>query len=263
MAAHLGKRKRCRADGTHVKDPKAPKLDRLRTQQPTPPTSTNEGFAHRTRNYIDFDFDSTWPSLPDLKRTDPETGASPDFDFSHDEAVSAPPSPFFNNVDSPYDPDFGAKVCERWRRIRWARERRYGFTIAAVYPPGRTPLQVRRVEHFAQGELKRRYDAELEGTDEGSQGDIEACEREDLESKEDDGEELEHEVYHSSTHEREEYNRAEHESAECECEWPRTLMHDEEEEVQKDGDGSKGDIGSIPSRTSASDCSKRGRSGWG
>lgn len=35
-------------------------------------------------------------------------------------------------------------------------------------------------------------------------------------------------------------------------------MHDKEEEVQKDGDGSKGDIGSIPSRTSASDCGKRG-----
>lgn len=240
MAAHLGKRKRCRADDIDVNETKALKSDRMRTQQPTPPTSTRDEIAYTTRNYIDFDFDSICPPFPNLKSTGFGAVSSPKFDIIHDNAIKPPPSPCSNHVDGPYDPDFGEKVCARWLRIGQNRKRRYGFAIAAVFPPGRTPLAVRRAEEYAQGELKKRFEVDFGGGGLGSQEEGEAYEGEGLESEEDGGEDLEHgelgsEAYQSEVQEREGHKRADHESAEYDSEEQRSVVHEKEEEAQNDG----------------------------
>ena len=100
-------------------------------------------------------------------------------------------------------------------------------------------MAVRKAEEFAQGELKKRFEAELEGGGLGPQGEGEAYEGGWLESEENEGEELEDgelgsEAFQSGVQERETHKRTDHESAEYGSE--RSVVPEKEEEAQNDGD---------------------------
>ncbi|KAK5105687.1 hypothetical protein LTR62_002374 [Meristemomyces frigidus] len=188
MTGHLGKRKQGDAEEhDNTEEGRAAKIQarqgqRRDEQQPTPPDSVENEHLNSPRNLIGFDFNSisTYPDADRGADGDPVT----EVEASHDHIFPAfpmphPPSPSLVSARDLYDPEFGAKVVQRFASIQQARERRYGYAIAAAFPPGRTPLLARNAEELAQMELKRRYieindvrehqQQELEGQQEGQQ----------------------------------------------------------------------------------------------